>query len=128
MSDWPSLKSQIKRYYKDTAMSGGAQAVALTPPNGERWRILAMWTWHAGAGARDLNWRFTDPDGYSDIMAATSTNASTLRQLYTDCNFADALIVTPQAYLSVVGGAGFVAAEHLYVCAIIERLVGLDNV
>lgn len=116
------------RYYKDTAMTGGAQAVALTPPNGERWRIIWMAMWHAGAAARDLNWRWTDAGGYSDLIVPTATNSSTYRVLYTDVPCAEPITCTPQAYLSLVGGATFVAAEHLYVAAIVERIVGLDNV
>lgn len=110
----------------NVASAGGATALALQPAEGEAYKILAVQGFHDGAGARDLNWRFTDAVGYAEISAVVSTAAGTLRHLQTDCPHMDCPYITRTGYYSLIGGAGMLAAEKLYIQALVLVVRGLD--
>lgn len=131
-SGFPEMKCAMYALEANATSAGGAVTVNIKPPDGERWRVICAQMFHDGAAARTLQWRWTAGSDYFDLLAATSTAASALNNLYMGATgsvpVGAPIICTPQAYITAVGGAGFLAGEKIYVQAVIERLQGLDNV
>lgn len=124
---FPSEYSGHHKEQANVASAGGATVVHLRPAAGEVWRVISLQGWHDGAANRNVNWRYTDSAGIMDLTAAASVAASALQSFYDNVKCADAVVLTYESYLSFVGGAGMLAAEKVYVQAIVEELTGFNT-